>query len=144
MVYYRPGGHPDTNHYSYPIPLIPVLKAATFELYELQYTPIVRRPSPAFCTSSSFPNSDGAPPLQYGGSSIETVKDLMARGETFPWEKFVSNEYDVEAAAGSLVERDDLKPLEVVQREGVGFKLDGRKLTWGAWRRRLPFDDAVR
>jgi primary-amine oxidase len=39
---------------------------------------------------------------------------------------------------GSL--RDDLKPLEISQPEGVSFELDGYELRWQRWRMRLGFN----
>lgn len=36
--------------------------------------------------------------------------------------------------------RKDLKPLSVVQPEGVSFKLDGQVLTWQKWRLHLAFN----
>jgi len=36
--------------------------------------------------------------------------------------------------------RDDLKPLEIVQPEGVSFRLDGNLLRWQRWSMRLGFN----
>lgn len=116
MLYYRASDHADENHYTRPIPLIPVLRADDFSLYALQYTPI------------------------FSGTSTETILDLQARGKQFPWDKFEDREYDLEAARGNLVERDTLKPLEVVQREGAGFKVEGRKVSWEKWEMRVGFN----
>ena len=38
------------------------------------------------------------------------------------------------------VVRDDLKPIDVVQPEGVSFKLDGRRLTWADWDMQIGFN----
>lgn len=38
------------------------------------------------------------------------------------------------------VVRDDLKPIDVVQPEGVSFKLDGRRLTWADWNMQIGFN----
>jgi len=37
-------------------------------------------------------------------------------------------------------QRDDLKPLEIAQPEGVSFQLDGYELRWQRWRMRLGFN----
>lgn len=38
------------------------------------------------------------------------------------------------------VVREDLKPIDVVQPEGVSFKLDGRRLTWADWDMQIGFN----
>lgn len=42
--------------------------------------------------------------------------------------------------------RDDIKPLEITQPEGVGFRLEGPRMTWQKWRLRInmhPLDGLV-
>jgi primary-amine oxidase len=42
--------------------------------------------------------------------------------------------------------RDDIKPLEIIQPEGVSFQLDGPQMTWQKWRLRInmhPLDGLV-
>ncbi len=39
-----------------------------------------------------------------------------------------------------LVEREDRKPLEIVQLEGPGFVLSGHSLSWHEWRMRIGFN----
>lgn len=103
----RPGPHADTNHYAYPLPLLPAIDAHTKKLHSLNFYPI------------------------YGGESTETIEDLWARGENFPWHKLLGSEYVHELRKEAP--RADLKPLEVVQREGASFSVTGRHVKWQKW-----------
>jgi primary-amine oxidase len=52
----------------------------------------------------------------------------------------VQGEYAPDQVPGLRL-RDDLKPLDVVQPEGVSFSLDGHELSWQGWRMRVGFGD---
>src|SRR4051794_1194212 len=51
----------------------------------------------------------------------------------------VMGEYAPEHVPG-LVQRDDLRPLEITQRDGVSFTLDGNELRWQRWGLRVGFN----
>ncbi|MGD9529775.1 primary-amine oxidase [Pseudonocardia sp.] len=51
----------------------------------------------------------------------------------------VMGEYVSEHVPG-LEQRDDLKPLEISQPDGVSFTVDGYELRWQRWRMRLGFN----
>ena len=50
----------------------------------------------------------------------------------------VDAEYD--PAVTGRPPREDLKPLEITQPEGVSFTLDGNELRWQNWSLRLGFN----
>ena len=50
----------------------------------------------------------------------------------------VQAEYD--PAITKITERDDVKPLEITQPEGVSFTLDGNELRWQNWSLRIGFN----
>ncbi|KAK6906461.1 hypothetical protein I204_00732 [Kwoniella mangroviensis CBS 8886] len=106
MTYYRTSSDLDSNHYATPLPLIPVMNPATMKLHSVEYTPI------------------------YGGESTETIETLWSKGENFPWEKHQPHEYKHDLQASI---RGGLEPLEVVQKNGPSFKVDGRKVEWQKW-----------
>ena len=45
-------------------------------------------------------------------------------------------------AAGTVAARDDLKPIEVVQPEGVSFTVEGSEIGWYRWTLRAALDPA--
>lgn len=63
-------------------------------------------------------------------------------GEILPWVSQPPNEYIPEAQA-SL--RDDVKPLQIVQPEGVGYRVEtlgesGYKISWQKWTFQVGFN----
>ncbi len=79
----------NTNHYAYPLPLLPAIDAHTKKHHSLNFYPI------------------------YGGESTETIEDLWARGENFP----LAQASGVGIRPRTLrkeAPRADVKPLEVV------------------------------
>lgn len=74
----------------------------------------------------------------FGGESTETIEDLWAKGENFPWEKLFASEYKHDLQAASS--RPELKPYQVVQPEGPSFQVDGQKVTWQNWDFRIGFN----
>lgn len=103
----------DSNHYAYPIPIIPVMDWATKKLVRID----------RLATGGS---DDGLEPQARG----DKPKKLF--------EKAQSAEYVPELL--DQPSRKDLKPLNVVQPEGASFKVypDGL-IEWQKWRFRLGF-----
>jgi primary-amine oxidase len=112
--------NPDSNHYAYPIPLIPVMEWATKKIVRVDRLP----------TGGS---EDGHEPAVRS----DKPKQLFA--------KSVPAEYAPELL--EIPARDDLKPLNVVQPEGASFNVhpDGL-IEWQKWRFRIsvsPREGAV-
>jgi primary-amine oxidase len=101
MVYLRYSNSLDSNHYSFPLPVIPTLYADDFKLHDIQYTPI------------------------FGGDSTKTFKDLE---RPFPWEHFKPSEYahDIREQEQGIPSRTGLKPYQVVQPEGASVSEERR------------------
>lgn len=100
---------PDSCHYSFPLPISPVIDPATLEVIRVDILPT---------------------------GLDEKVKPLE------PWQSRPPNEYIPEAQA-SL--RTDLKPLQVVQPEGVSFSVEpfsdmGRLIRWQKWDFKVGFN----
>ena len=117
MMYYIPPeakNKPDCNFYAFPLPFIPTITSADMQLAKLEWTPI---------------------------SGNETVQDLPGGPASFPWNKLEQNDYDEELqAATGITKRTDLKPLEVVQRQGPSFSVDGWGVSWQKWQFRVGFN----
>lgn len=113
MVYLNLTDHPDSCHYSSPLPLVPVMSSDDFSLVRIDYTPIY-------------------------GTGEKTVEDLDG---PFPWDAYISNEYEPDlVVAGGTPLRDDIKPYRVSQPEGASFKMDGRVLNWQKWSMHIGFN----
>ncbi|KAK4685406.1 primary-amine oxidase, partial [Tremellales sp. Uapishka_1] len=119
LMYFRPGHStdPNMNHYSFPLPFVPTLYTTDFSLCDIKWVPV------------------------YGGDSMKTLHDLPGGVGSFPWDKMQLNEYDhnLQVQAGGAI-RGDLKPLEVVQKEGPSFTVKGWAVEWQKWQFRVGFN----
>ena len=104
-------GHPDSNFYAYPVPLIPVMDARTKE--------IIRVDEPATGgKGDSLTDKTHAPGLLDHCQPAEYIPELLPGGT-----------------------RKDLKPLMVVQPQGPSFSISAVNLIqWQKWRMRFTFN----
>lgn len=122
LVFVRDAGkrNPDTNHYAYPIPLIPVMNWSTKEIIRIDRLP-------------TGGTEDGMGALPHS----KEPRDIFS--------KSLPAEYVPELL--DIAPRSDLKPLDVVQPEGASFKIHADNLIeWQKWRFRLsisPREGAV-
>ncbi|TDZ32657.1 Copper amine oxidase 1 [Colletotrichum spinosum] len=106
--------NPDSNHYGYPIPLIPVMDFTTKQIVRVERLATGGR-------------GDGLAPAARG----TTPKRLFARN--------IASEY-VPELRGPGEQRPDLKPINVTQPEGASFAVRADNLVeWQKWRFRLGF-----
>ena len=112
LLYARaPHNHPDSNHYSYPLPLSPV-----FDIFEDK---VIRIDD-----------------LATGGA--EDGLAYNTAGEK-PMAHCAENEYYHELQSDPP--RADLKPLNVIQPEGPSFAVsDGNCISWQKWHFRVGFN----
>ncbi|KAM0208416.1 hypothetical protein ACHAQD_011625 [Fusarium lateritium] len=104
-------GHPDSNFYAFPVPLIPVMDYRTKQ--------IVRVEEPATGgKGDSLTDKTHAPGLLDHCQPAEYVPELLPGGT-----------------------RTDLKPLMVVQPQGPSFSItEGNLIQWQKWRMRVTFN----
>ncbi|KAI1263767.1 copper amine oxidase 1 [Xylariaceae sp. FL1019] len=103
----------DSNHYAYPVPIIPVMDVATKRLIRID----------RLATGGS---GDGLAPPPRG----DKPKKLF--------QSATSAEYAPELLDRPL--RTDMKPINVTQPEGASFKVDSENLVeWQKWRFRIGF-----
>ncbi|KAF8862645.1 copper amine oxidase [Acephala macrosclerotiorum] len=102
-------GNDDSNHYGYPLPIIPVMDTYTKEIVRIDRL-------------ATGGKEDG---LSYGTHK----KDIIAHCSP--------SEYIPELLGQPL--RTDVKPLNVVQPEGPSFQVEGNLIKWQKWRFRLGF-----
>ncbi|KDR85777.1 hypothetical protein GALMADRAFT_386616 [Galerina marginata CBS 339.88] len=116
------------NLYAHPMDFIPVIDANSEELLHVDFPPHYTRaedgsaklsvhstaPPPTAADSLSASKRERIPPPR---KAWDFLPDLMAQTEE-----------------GGYHPRQDLKPLHVVQPEGVSFKMDGHVLEWQNWK----------
>lgn len=103
--------NPDSNHYGYPIPIIPVMDTFTGEVIRVDKL-------------ATGGKEDG---LAYGTHSAEVLKHCGAA-------EYVPELLDIPL-------RTDLKPLNVIQPDGPSFKVSDESLIeWQKWRFRVGFN----
>jgi primary-amine oxidase len=76
------------------------------------------------------------PVVDLNSMTLLEVEDSLDLGDS-PHQPEVTGEYMPDLIGKPLRE---VKPLEVTQPEGVGFTLDGRRLSWQNWQLRLGFN----
>ncbi|KAF4612596.1 hypothetical protein G7Y89_g15583 [Cudoniella acicularis] len=103
-------GNEDSNHYPYPLPIIPVLDTFSKEIVRIDRLATGGR-------------EDG---LAYG-THKKNVLDHCSPGEYVP-------------ELLSQLLRTDVKPLNVIQPEGPSFQVDGNLIEWQKWRFRVGFN----
>lgn len=104
-------GNADSNHYGYPLPIIPVMDTYTSEIVRVDK-------------------------LATGGKDDGIRYDTVA---TNVLDHCVASDYVPELVQGGM--RTDLKPLNVVQPEGPAFKISNESLVeWQKWRFRVGFN----
>lgn len=116
---------------------IPVVDIASEKVVHIDFPPAwkkevdgsvtlsVTTTEPPTLSEDSFPiaNRDRIPPPR---TSFDFLSDLMQ--ETDPTYK----------------PRNDLKPLHVIQPEGVSFRMDGHVLEWQKWKMHIGTSSALR
>lgn len=115
LLYARaPHNHPDSNQYAFPLPFSPRYNLNTGEVVAID-------------------------PLATGGK--EDGLAYHTADPEKPMAHLRANEYFADLPGGVEQERQDLKPLQVVQPHGPSFTVaEGNCISWQKWRFRLGFN----
>ncbi|QRW02902.1 primary-amine oxidase [Ceratobasidium sp. AG-Ba] len=115
----------DENLYAHPLDFVPIIDANAQKVIHIDF--------PSHPTSnvhnSSLPYSTKPPPL--------TDDPALQRKRIPP--PMMKHEYLPDHIEESKVPRESLKPLHVVQPEGVSFRMTGRVLEWQQWKMHIGF-----
>lgn len=131
FVYARLGEH--ENLYAHPLDFIPIVDSTTQKVIHIDfasaYTKKTENGQELSVEGTVAPPLDQDPLVSSGRDRIpppmrpfDFLPDLMEKSEE-----------------GGYKQRTDLKPLHVVQPEGVSFKLDGHVLEWQNWKMHIAF-----
>ncbi|KAL4263944.1 Amine oxidase [Pleurotus pulmonarius] len=132
LVFARYGQH--ENLYAHPLDFVPVIDANTEEVLHVDFPPVWKpspygpvlsvkstappTPLPTPQDAFTFANRDRIPPPV---KKFDFLPDLMKENDP------------------EFKPRDDIKPLHVVQPEGVSFKMNGHELEWQNWKMHIAF-----
>ncbi|GFZ48473.1 Copper amine oxidase 1 [Saitozyma sp. JCM 24511] len=114
---------PDDNLYAHPCDFVPVLDSHTGEVLSIDYPP-----------------TNPAPGESYPASSAKDYEAGPKRARIPP--PMTPQNYLPEQIAKddpTFKVRDTLKPLHVLQPEGVSYRMDGRTLRWQNWNIHVGF-----
>ncbi|KAF7784980.1 hypothetical protein Agabi119p4_1145 [Agaricus bisporus var. burnettii] len=122
------------NLYAHPLDFIPIVDANAGEVLHIDFPPSYKAvngsdkveltvPSTAFPPREEGPiNNSGRDRIPPPKRAHDYLPDLMEKTEPDGFEL-----------------RKDLKPLHVIQPEGVSFKMDGNVLEWQNWKMHIAF-----
>ncbi|KAF9016190.1 peroxisomal copper amine oxidase [Hymenopellis radicata] len=102
------------NLYAHPMDFVPVIDANADKVIHIDFPPHYKA------------STNGAPNL------IERVFPLQGKHLTSLPDLLSQNDANFKA-------RDDIKPLHIVQPEGVSFKMNGNELEWQNWKMHIAF-----
>ncbi|KAG6844078.1 hypothetical protein H0H87_009960, partial [Tephrocybe sp. NHM501043] len=121
------------NLYAHPLDFIPVLDANTEEVIHIDFPPTYKAtPSgPVLSVPSTAPPPCTDADAALAASGRERMPPPL-KNQNFLPDLILEDDKDFKL-------RDDLKPLHVVQPEGVSFRVNGHELEWQNWKMHIAF-----
>ncbi|EMD34277.1 hypothetical protein CERSUDRAFT_117158 [Gelatoporia subvermispora B] len=132
------------NLYAHPMDFIPVVDSIAQKVIHIDFPPRYRKPQPG-ASDSLFTQhgldveltatSTVPPALEddaYGAAKRERIPPPREAWDFLP-------DLMAQKPGGNFKVRDDVKPLHVVQPEGVSFKISGHELEWQKWKMHIAF-----
>ncbi|KAH0591412.1 Peroxisomal primary amine oxidase [Termitomyces sp. J132] len=121
------------NIYAHPLDFIPVVDTNTNQVIHIDFPPTYKK-TPNGLTLSS---SSTAPPALSDAERALAHSGRDRIHPPLPGQNFLP---DLMAQDNkNLKLRDDIKPLHILQPEGVSFKMDGHELEWQNWKMHISF-----
>jgi primary-amine oxidase len=120
------------NLYAHPLDFVPVVDSVSEKVVQIDFPPIYRR------------DADGSIKLSVDTTEARPLSDHSladSNRERIPLPRTAFNFLPdlMKETDPTYKPRDDVKPLHVVQPEGVSFKLDGHTLEWQKWKMHISF-----
>lgn len=125
---------PHSNLYSHPLDFFPVVDDMTSSVIHIDFPPHYIGPGGKLSASTT-----AAPPLdaEYHGLNRPRIPPPLERHEYLPG--LMEGGLN-EADAKSKKVREELKPLHIVQPQGVSFSMRGNELQWQKWKMHVSFN----
>ncbi|OAX39227.1 hypothetical protein K503DRAFT_769707 [Rhizopogon vinicolor AM-OR11-026] len=120
------------NLYAHPLDFIPVIDSVAEKVVQIDFPPTYKRAADG-SVELSVPTTEAYPLSE--DSFIESNRERIPPPLT-PFE-FLPDL--LEQSDPTHKPRDDIKPLHVLQPEGVSFKMDGNVLEWQKWKMHIGF-----
>ncbi|THG96534.1 hypothetical protein EW026_g5317 [Hermanssonia centrifuga] len=143
LLFARLGRH--ENLYAHPMDFIPVVDSITKKVIHIDFPPRHTKPSSSSSMYSptgldlDLSSSKTTPPTlsedAFSASNRERIPPPLENGDFLP-DLMKEN---AEKTGKPFKLRDDIKPLHIVQPEGVSFKMNGHELEWQKWKMHISF-----
>ncbi|KAG5336846.1 hypothetical protein C0989_011784 [Termitomyces sp. Mn162] len=131
LVYARFSEH--DNIYAHPLDFIPVVDTNTKQVIHIDFPPTYKKTPNGLTLSASSTAppalSDAEKALAYSGR--QRIHPPLA-GQNFLPDLMAEDNKNFKL-------RDDIKPLHILQPDGVSFKMDGHELEWQNWKMHISF-----
>ncbi|GJJ14192.1 hypothetical protein Clacol_008454 [Clathrus columnatus] len=127
--------HEHDNLYAYPLDFIPVLDSNSLEVIHIDFPP-----------HRTAKDEDGNPTLTADTTAPPSLTEdaLQASGRgriPYPNRPFeYLPEYREKQPGFKPSTREPLKPLQIVQPDGVSFKMNGQEIEWQNWKMHIAFN----
>ncbi|KAF8971756.1 peroxisomal copper amine oxidase [Flammula alnicola] len=131
LMYARFSEH--DNLYAHPLDFIPVIDANTEELLHVDFPAHYARAADGSVKLSA--PSTAPPPIDADSFAASQRERIPVPRKAFDF----LPDLMAQTEEGGYHPRQDLKPLHVVQPEGVSFKVDGHVLEWQNWKMHISF-----
>lgn len=142
LLFARLGPH--ENLYAHPLDFVPVVDSVTQKVIHIDFPPAYTKASgagnyTAAGTQHDLSSAKTTPPAltedALAASGRARIPPPLERCDWLP--DLIEENLKREGKQYKL--RDDLKPLHVVQPEGVSFKMNGHELEWQKWKMHISF-----
>ncbi|KAF9225258.1 hypothetical protein BS17DRAFT_750846 [Gyrodon lividus] len=120
------------NLYAHPLDFIPVIDSVTEKVVQIDFPPTYRK------------HSDGSAKLSVDTTEAQPLSEQLSTQSSRERIPPPRTAFDflpdlMEKTDPTYKPRDDVKPLHIVQPDGVSFKMDGHTLEWQKWKMHISF-----
>ncbi|KAI0084516.1 peroxisomal copper amine oxidase [Irpex rosettiformis] len=137
LLFARFGRH--ENLYAHPMDFIPVVDSLTQKVIHIDFPPHYTKTSATSTLSKLSSGTTVSPPLssdQFKAADRVRVPPPSIKHDFLP--DLIAETKEKEEKK-KWKQRDDIKPLHVVQPEGVSFKVTGNEVEWQKWKFHVSF-----